>query len=186
MFLCFNVLMLNMPVKKGKSKKNIDSDVKKQIKNTVEKLPQLIVEEMKESQKINTDYYDNPSYKNKKVMMWVFVAVFCLIIAGLWIININTVFYDFTKSLGKNNGTQILKDGQEILQDSYKNDLGKIMDDVEKLFAEEPTEETAEPKEKKPINLDDIVNAVNNFTSTTTNTATSTEDTTTSTEETAE
>ncbi len=181
-----------MPVKKGKRKpkKNIDRKVKKQIKETVEKLPKLISEEMKDkNEPQNIPYYNEPSYKKKKMMMWVIVAIFFLIILVMWIINANSVFYDFNKSLQNNDSLNILDKGKETLQKDSEGGLQKILDDFNTALDEKVNEQPVE--EKNTVKLEDLINAVNNFTSTTTSTtsnerATSTQDIATSTEEAVE
>ena len=172
-----------MPVKKGKSKKNnIDSKVKKQIKDTVEKLPKLIAEEMGENKTKNLPHYDDPSYKNKKIMMWTIVAIFFLVILIMWAITINSVFYDFTRSLRNDDSLDTLNKGKEKIEETYSNDFKKLIDEIDVLFENNSNPPPEEETKKDTINLGDLINAVNNFTSTTT-TTTPLEEITTSTEE---
>lgn len=170
-----------MPVKKGKKKNGVDKELKKQIKDTVEKLPQLIAEEIKETEEkntktINSTYYDNPTYKKKKIIMWVFVVIFFLVILFMWIINANSVFYDFNKSLEANNNPSVLTKGKDAFTETYNNDWENLLAEIDSLLKKNVDAETEEIKKEKKINLSDIVNAVNNFNSTTQNTVTSTEE----------
>ncbi|MDP2684421.1 MAG: hypothetical protein Q8P20_05175 [bacterium] len=187
-----------MPVQKGKFKKNnIDKEVKRQIKDSVEKLPKLIVDEMKSNKDNNTKqensvHYNDPAYKKKKIYLWAFVIIFFSIILVMWIININSVFYDFNRILKNSDSSDILNKTGNAGVDSYKNDFDNMMAKLNKTLEDNFNEIPEETAKKEKIGLEDIVNAVNNFTSTTVYstsstaiTATSTMSAVTSTEETS-
>ncbi|OGH58678.1 MAG: hypothetical protein A2725_03200 [Candidatus Magasanikbacteria bacterium RIFCSPHIGHO2_01_FULL_33_34] len=182
-----------MPVKKRKNNE-ADNEMKERIKNTIEELPKIIAEEMRENKKEkkltkNSTPYNDPSYKKRKLIMWSFVIVFILIIFTMWAININSVFYDFNKKIQNDDSLSNINKGKEIIQETYDNNIKNVFDKFDTLI-EDSLEEKATEKENNNISLESLVNAINNFTSTTINTtsstdiiATSTMDTTTTTEE---
>lgn len=159
-----------MPVKKRGQNKKPNKKTKKDIKNVVNKLPKLIVDEVeKKTPDKNSTAYEDPGYKKKKMMMWTFVVIFFLMILVIWIINVNSVFYDFTKNIQSNNS--ILDKGKDAI---YENDIDKMFDEMKGLLdktsnqtASTTTSTTENTNNKESINLNDIIGAVNNFTSTT-------------------
>ncbi len=166
----------DLPAKQGKA-------LQAGIKEAVDKLPGLIVEQVKFSEQEKETYtkkeFSHPTYysndeKKKRQLLWLTVIAFTAVILGMWGWNTVTMFTD-TKNIQKNNQGILdqAKNNWENIQNTLDEEID-IKEDVETTTKEEPTK--VDIKDSLKASLAELLNTIN-----TTSTVTSTDITTSTT-----
>ena len=144
-----------------------DQEVKESIHEAVDKIPGLIVEQVKFAKpKSKKPTFHKPEPftvedKNKVRLLWLIVALIGLIILGMWSWNLFVYFKD-TKTAAKNQPglLQSAKDSFEnIMKDNLDNDF---TNQLKKQQAENtlPTSTTEADKEKIKTGLTNVLNVM--------------------------
>lgn len=161
-------------VKKKKAQTNskeVDSDIKKDIKKAVDHIPNLIAEELKlseqkkELQRPKSEiYYGSKPNRSKITMLWIGVILLTAVVFAMWLLNVQSLFYDIENSKASQ---------EEQIWQNAKNDL----DDI---FIQNNKKEDITDSLKASLNS--LLKTLSSASSTTKDTTTSTDKTTSSTE----
>lgn len=158
--------------------KKVEKKIEAEIKEAVDKLPGLIVEQVKFSEPEEETYtkkeFSHPTYynkneKKKRQLLWLTVTAFTAVILVMWGWNTITMFTD-TKNIQKNN--QGILDQARADWENVQNTMDEKLEEekiIEPVAKEEPTE--VDIKDSLKASLTELLNAVNaTSTATTTNT----------------
>lgn len=169
-----------MPVKKKKkttkrksqAKQTINRTVKKNIKNAVDQIPQMIVEgkenKKKQETDLKTDYLSNmKEYRWKQAIMWSGVIILAGAVTCMWFLNINATFFDVNKNINKSEEVKILNEStqkiKEIISDiDIQQNLKSLK--IENINANQPVTNTAQ--------FEALIKSINEITSSTQSTST--------------
>ena len=125
--------------KKRKVSGNIDKTIKKNIKNAVNQIPQMIVEErsfdfaqdkdiesnltqVKTETENNlkiTYQYNTKEYKLKQKLMWFGVTIFTSTIIFMWFLVTNATFFDVNKNINKSQEAQLLNESTQKIKEIF-------------------------------------------------------------------
>lgn len=169
--------------KKGKQTKN--AAVKKNIKQAVDNIPQMIVREIQEKKPTwdaytqeNTPLYKSATYhkaqRKRKAIVWMGVGIVTIVICLMWFFNISTLVYDTKQKPAQEK--QLLNIANQEIQALFAGTVSSITPETT------PTEEdnTADVSTIKNT-LSSILGAFMTTTSTSSTVATTTTDISTST-----
>ena len=151
--------------KKETVTKKVSKEVKKDIKDTIDKLPGLIVEQVKfapptngildkdekqpkekeekytapPKKEFSKPRYEDPHDKKKRSLLWLFVFTLTAIIFGMWIWNVSVFFKDTGKI--KKSEAGIFENAKqtydEIMNQEIKDEIGKELKEKDSISKEE-------------------------------------------------
>lgn len=122
--------------KKGGTKKKADpkKKIRKEIKNAVDQLPSLIIEQVKfenqsykrteESEEVSLPIqkFSKPQINNddktKKMLMWLFVFIITAVVFSMWFWNMTVMFKDVSRNNNTNNLLNNVKTNYEEIMNS--------------------------------------------------------------------